>query len=70
MSPSMGDPMTKSQLVDQIRRFNASAPREWLEGFDFRALEGYLGRLRTAVADAASPAGAADPRGPALGSPA
>ena len=51
MSPSMGDQMTKSQLVDQIRRFNASAPREWLDGFDFRALEGYLRRLREACPD-------------------
>ena len=53
MSHCMGDPMTKSQLVEQIRRINASAPREWLETFDFRALEGYLGRLRSAIADAA-----------------
>lgn len=49
MSPSMGEPMTKSQLVDQIRRFNASATREWLERFDFVALERYLRRLRPAT---------------------
>jgi len=49
MSLSMGDPMTKSQLVEQIRRLNASAPREWLESFDFRALERYLRRLRPAT---------------------
>ena len=49
MSPSMGEPMTKSQLVDQIRRFNASATREWLESFDFASLERYLRRLRPAV---------------------
>ena len=30
--------------------FNASAPREWLEAFDFRALERYLDRLRPAAA--------------------
>ena len=44
----MDAPLTKSQLVEQIRRLNASAPREWLEAFDFRALEGYLRRLREA----------------------
>jgi len=49
MSPCMGDPMTKSQLVEQIRRLNASAPREWLESFDFGALERYLRRLRPAA---------------------
>ena len=49
MSPSMGEPMTKSQLVDQIRRFNASATREWLESFDFASLERYLRRLRPAA---------------------
>lgn len=40
---------TKSQVVDQILVFNASAPREWLLAFDFAALEGYLQRLRLAV---------------------
>ena len=50
MSDSIADRMTKSQLVEQIRRFNASAPREWLEAFDFRALERYLDRLRPATA--------------------
>ena len=38
-------PMTKSQVVEQIRTFNVSAPREWLESFDFSALQGYLARL-------------------------
>ena len=42
-------PMTKSQVVEQIRTFNVSAPREWLESFDFSALQGYLARLRTMV---------------------
>ena len=42
-------PMTKSQVVEQIRTFNVSAPREWLESFDFGALQGYLARLRTMV---------------------
>ena len=42
--------VTKSQLVDQILAFNASAPREWLESFEFGALEGYLRRLRESVA--------------------
>jgi hypothetical protein len=42
--------VTKSQLVDQILAFNASAPREWFESFEFGALEGYLRRLREAVA--------------------
>jgi hypothetical protein len=64
----MDAPLTKSQLVEQIRRLNASAPREWLEAFDFRALEGYLGRLREAVADASFPAGAREPQGAVLGS--
>lgn len=41
---------TKSQLVEQIRTVNTSAPREWLEGFDFAVLERYLGRLREAAA--------------------
>jgi hypothetical protein len=50
MSDSIADRMTKSQLVEQIRRFNASAPREWLEAFDFRTLERYLDRLRPAAA--------------------
>ena len=44
---SVHAPMTKSQVVAQIRRINASAPREWLEAFDFRALERYLDRLHT-----------------------
>ncbi len=39
---------TKTQLVEQICAVNTSAPREWLESFDFAALERYLGRLRTA----------------------
>ena len=42
-------PLTKSQVVAQIRRLNASAPREWLEAFDFRALERYLDRLRSGL---------------------
>ena len=42
-------PMTKSQVVERIRTFNVSAPREWLESFDFSALQGYLARLRTMV---------------------
>ncbi|MFM7799359.1 MAG: hypothetical protein ACKOEL_00630 [Planctomycetota bacterium] len=46
MSAETTDRMTKSQVVEQIRRVNASAPREWLERFDFRALERYLDRLR------------------------
>ena len=37
--------LTKSQVVERIRRHNGSAPREWLERFDFRALEDYLSRL-------------------------
>ena len=46
---SLAVPMTKSQVVAQIRRINESAPREWLEGFDFRALERYLDRLRSGL---------------------
>ena len=47
--PMTSLPMTKSQVVEQIRTFNVSAPREWLESFDFSALQGYLARLRTMV---------------------
>lgn len=46
---SIAPTSTKSQVVDQILVFNASAPREWLLAFDFAALEGYLQRLRLAV---------------------
>lgn len=49
MSDAFTDRMTKSQVVEQIRRFNVSAPREWLESFSFSALQGYLDRLRSAV---------------------
>ena len=52
---SVTAPMTKSQVVAQIRRINASAPREWLETFDFRALERYLDRLRTQLRPARTP---------------
>ena len=52
---SVTAPMTKSQVVAQIRRINASAPREWLETFDFRALERYLDRLRTQLRPARAP---------------
>ena len=45
-------PMTKSQVVEQIRTFNVSAPREWLESFDFSALQGYLARARGLLCDA------------------
>lgn len=37
--------LTKSQVVERIRTLNSSAPREWLERFDYRTLEAYLGRL-------------------------
>ena len=53
MSAEPSDRMTKSQVVEQIRRVNASAPREWLERFDFRALERYLDRLRVGTGIAA-----------------
>ena len=49
MSDAFTDRMTKSQVVEQIRCFNVSAPREWLESFSFSALQGYLDRLRSAV---------------------
>jgi hypothetical protein len=49
MSDAFTDRMTKSQVVEQIRRVNISAPREWLESFSFSALQGYLVRLRSAV---------------------
>ena len=49
MSDAFTDRMTKSQVVEQIRRFNISAPREWLESVSFSALQGYLDRLRSAV---------------------
>ena len=55
MSDSIADRMTKSQLVEQIRRVNASAPREWLERFDFGTLERYLERLRVAAVGAGHP---------------
>ena len=38
--------MSKRQLIDEIRRLNASAQEQFLEQFDEAQLQGYLSRLQ------------------------
>ena len=40
--------MTKIQLIDEIRQYNTSVAREFLEQFDEAALEQYLASLEQA----------------------